>query len=183
MVTQVGKSIASAAEGFLKESEAEDKIKNYHWEFNVIEDDKTVNAWCMQGGKVAVYTGIFPFTHNEAVLAVVLGHKVAHTIAEHENERMNQALLAQLGGLVFSVALKQQPKETQQLYMAAYGVAPNVGILLPYSCLHESEADRIGLMLMAEAGYDPREAVRFWQEMSAQGGFRQPTLLSTHPAP
>jgi len=183
MVTRVGKRIATAAEGFLKESGAGDKIKNYKWQFNVIEDDKTVNAWCMPGGKVAVYTGILPVTKNETGLAVVLGHEVAHAIAEHGNERMSQALVAQLGGVALSAALANQPAETTQLFMAAYGVTANVGALLPYSRLHESEADRIGLTLMAKAGYDPHEAVRFWQAMSAQGGSRPPTLLSTHPAP
>ena len=183
MVTRVGNRIATAAEGFLKESGAGDKIKNYKWKFNVIEDDKTANAWCMPGGKVAVYTGILPLTKNETGLAVVLGHEVAHAIAEHGNERMSQALLAQLGGVALEVALAKQPEETTQLFMAAYGVTANVGVLLPYSRLHESEADRIGLTLMAKAGYDPHEAVRFWQAMSAQGGSRPPTLLSTHPAP
>jgi len=183
MVTRVGTRIASAAEEFLKESQAQEKLKNYQWEFNVIEDDKTANAWCMPGGKVAVYTGILPFTRNEAGLAVVLGHEVAHAIAEHGNERMSEALLAQLGGVALSVALNEQPDETQQLFMAAYGVSANVAFLLPYSRLHESEADRIGLTLMAMAGYDPNEAVRFWQTMSEQGGSRPPALLSTHPAP
>jgi predicted Zn-dependent protease len=183
MVTRVGKRIASAAEAFLKESQAEDKIKNYQWEFNVIEDNKTANAWCMPGGKVAVYTGILPFTRNDTGLAVVLGHEVAHAIAEHGNERMSEALLAQLGGVALSVALAEQPEETQQLFMLAYGVTANVAVLLPYSRLHESEADRIGLTLMARAGYNPNEAVRFWQTMSEQGGSRPPTLLSTHPAP
>jgi predicted Zn-dependent protease len=183
MVTRVGKRIASAAEEFLKESQAQEKLKNYQWEFNVIEDDKTANAWCMPGGKVAVYTGILPFTRNDAGLAVVLGHEVAHAIAEHGNERMSEALLAQLGGVALAVALEEQPDETQQLFMAAYGVTANVAFLLPYSRLHESEADRIGLTLMAIAGYDPNEAVRFWQTMSEQGGSRPPTLLSTHPAP
>jgi predicted Zn-dependent protease len=183
MVTRVGKRIAGAAEEFLKESQAEDKIKNYQWEFNVIEDEKTTNAWCMPGGKVAVYTGILPFTRNEAGLAVVIGHEVAHVIAEHGNERMSEALLAQLGGVALSVALEDQPEATRQIYMAAYGITANVAVLLPYSRLHESEADRIGLTLMAKAGYDPHEAVRFWQTMSGQGGSRPPTFLSTHPAP
>jgi predicted Zn-dependent protease len=183
MVTRVGKRIASAAEEFLKESQAQDKIKNYQWKFSVIKDDKTANAWCMPGGKVAVYTGILPFTRNEAGLAVVLGHEVAHAIAEHGNERMSEALLAQLGGVALAVALEEQPEETQQLFMAAYGVTANVAFLLPYSRLHENEADRIGLTLMAMAGYNPNEAVRFWQTMSEQGGSRPPTFLSTHPAP
>jgi predicted Zn-dependent protease len=179
----VGKRIASAAEEFLKDSKEENKLKNYQWEFNVIEDSKTANAWCMPGGKVAVYTGILPFTRTDAGLAVVLGHEVAHAIAEHGNERMSEALLAQLGGVALSVALESQPDETRQIFMAAYGVTANVGVLLPYSRLHESEADRIGLTLMAKAGYDPNEAIRFWQTMSEQGGSRPPELLSTHPAP
>ncbi|OGP55054.1 MAG: peptidase M48 [Deltaproteobacteria bacterium RBG_13_52_11] len=182
-VTRVGKRIASAAEGFLKDAKEENKLKNYQWEFNVIEDSKTANAWCMPGGKVAVYTGILPFTRTDAGLAVVLGHEVAHAIAEHGNERMSEALLTQLGGVALSVALENQPNETRQIFMAAYGVTANVGVLLPYSRLHESEADRIGLTLMARAGYDPHEAIRFWQTMSEQGGSRPPELLSTHPAP
>ena len=183
MVTRVGNRIARAAEEFLRESQAEDKISNYQWEFNVIEDKKTANAWCMPGGKVAVYTGILPFTRNDTGLAVVIGHEVAHAMAEHGNERMSEALLAQLGGVALSVALEDQPEETRQIYMAAYGVTANVAVLLPYSRLHENEADRIGLTLMAKAGYNPNEAVRFWQTMSDQGGSRPPTLLSTHPAP
>ena len=181
-VTRVGNRIARAAEEFLREAQAEDKISNYQWEFNVIED-KTANAWCMPGGKVAVYTGILPFTRNDTGLAVVLGHEVAHAIAEHGNERMSQALLAQLGGVALAVALEEEPEETQQLFMLAYGVTANVAALLPYSRLHENEADRIGLTLMAKAGYNPNEAVRFWQTMSEQGGSRPPTLLSTHPTP
>jgi predicted Zn-dependent protease len=183
MVNRVGKRIAKAAEEFLKESQAADKISNYQWEFNVIKDDKTANAWCMPGGKMAVYTGILPFTRNDTGLAVVLGHEVAHAIAEHGNERMSQALLAQLGGVALSVALAEKPEETQELFMLAYGVTANVAALLPYSRLHENEADRIGLTLMAKAGYNPNEAIRFWQTMSEQGGSRPPTLLSTHPAP
>lgn len=183
MVTRVGKRIAGAAEEFLKEAGAQDKIENYQWEFNVIKDDKTANAWCMPGGKVAVYTGILPYTKNDAGLAVVLGHEVAHAIAEHGNERMSQALVAQLGGVALAVALKDKPEETQQIFMAAYGVTANVGALLPYSRLHENEADRIGLTIMAKAGYDPHEAVRFWEAMNEKGGSRPPTFLSTHPAP
>ena len=182
-VTRVGKRIAAATEDFLREKKADAKLKNYKWEFNTIEDGKTANAWCMPGGKIAVYTGIFPFTRTDAGLAVVLGHEVAHAIAEHGNERMSQGLIAQLGGVALAIALEKQPNETRQLYMAAYGVTANVGALLPYSRLHESEADRIGLTLMAKAGYDPNEAVRFWQTMSEQGGSRPPTILSTHPAP
>ncbi len=183
MVRQVGMRIAQAAEAFLKEAGDQGTVANYHWEFNLIQDDKTVNAWVMPGGKAAVYTGILKYTEDETGLAVVLGHEVGHALAGHGNERLSQGLLAQLGGTALSVALQNQPQQTQTLFMQAFGVGTNVGFLLPYSRLHESEADRIGLTLMARAGYDPREAVPFWQRMQAQEQSRPPEFLSTHPAP
>jgi predicted Zn-dependent protease len=183
MVKRTGERIAGATEQFLRDSGMESDIKNYKWEFNLIEDDKTVNAWCMPGGKVAVYTGILPLTQDETGLAVVVGHEIAHAIAKHGNERMSEALLVQLGGVGLSVALAKQPAATSQIFMAVYGTTANVGVLLPYSRLHESEADRIGLVLMAMAGYDPRGAVPFWQRMNQEGGSRPPEFLSTHPAP
>jgi len=183
MVRKVGSKIAKAAEAFLAEAGQSDSIKNYQWDFNLIEDDKTVNAWVMPGGKAAVYTGILPYTQNETGLAVVLGHEVGHALADHGNERMSDALMAQMGGMALSVALSSQPQQTQQLFTTVYGVGANVGFLLPYSRLHESEADRIGLTLMARAGYDPREAIPFWERMSKQGEKRPPQFLSTHPAP
>jgi predicted Zn-dependent protease len=183
MVRRVGNRIAKAAEAFLAETGQGDKIKDYHWEFNLIQDDKTVNAWVMPGGKAAVYTGILPYTQNETGLAVVLGHEVGHALADHGNERMSQALLASMGGMALSVALSQQPQATQQLFMSVYGAGANYGFLLPYSRLHESEADRIGLTLMARAGYDPRQAIPFWERMSKQEGKSSPPeFLSTHPA-
>ena len=183
MVRRVGERIARSSEAFLRESGRGDQISNYKWEFNVIEDDKVVNAWCMPGGKVAVYTGILPYTRDETGLAVVLGHEVAHAIADHGNERMSQALLANMGGMALSVALASKPNQTRDLFMAAFGAGATVGFLLPYSRLHESEADRIGLMFMARAGYDPREAIPFWERMNKQGGPKPPEFLSTHPAP
>ena len=183
MVRKVGSKIAKAAEAFLAEAGQSANIKNYQWDFNLIEDDKTVNAWVMPGGKAAVYTGILPITQNETGLAVVLGHEVGHALADHGNERMSDALMAQMGGMALSVALSSQPQQTQQLFTTVYGVGANVGFLLPYSRLHESEADRIGLTLMARAGYDPREAIPFWERMSKQGEKRPPQFLSTHPAP
>jgi predicted Zn-dependent protease len=183
MVRRVGQKVARAAEAFLRDSGRREQIKNYQWEYNLIQDDKVINAWCMPGGKIAVYTGILPFTKDETGLAVVLGHEVAHAIANHGNERMSQGLLANMGGIALSVALSQEPAQTQELFMAAFGVAANVGLILPYSRLHENEADRIGLLLMASAGYDPREAVPFWERMKEQGGARPPEFLSTHPAP
>lgn len=183
VVKRVGERIARASEDFLRESKMESDIKNYKWEFNLIEDDKVVNAWCMPGGKVAVYTGILPFTQDETGLAVVMGHEVAHAMAKHGNERMSEALLVQLGGMGLSVALSQKPAQTQQIFLGVYGVTANVGFMLPYSRLHESESDRIGLVLMAKAGYDPREAIPFWERMNEKGGGRPPEFLSTHPAP
>jgi predicted Zn-dependent protease len=183
MVRRVGNRIAGAAEGFLRESGLGAEIENYKWEFNLIEDDKTINAWCMPGGKVAVYTGILPVTSNENGLAVVMGHEIAHAIARHGNERMSQSLVASMGGMALAVALKEKPGTTRQLYMAAFGVGASVGFLLPYSRVHESEADRIGLTLMARAGYDPRGAIPFWERMNKKGGTRPPEFLSTHPAP
>jgi predicted Zn-dependent protease len=183
MVKRVGNRVAKAAESFLAESGRQDLIKNYQWQFNLIEDDETANAWVMPGGKAAVYTGILPFTQDETGLAVVLGHEVGHALANHGNERMSQELLASMGGMALGVALSSQPQMTQELAMAAFGAGASIGVLLPYSRLHESEADHIGLILMARAGYDPREALAFWQRMNAAPGSRPPELLSTHPAP
>ncbi len=183
MVRRVGGRIAAAAESFLRESGAAADVALYKWEFNLIEDDKTVNAWCMPGGKVAVYTGILPITKDETGLAVVVGHEVAHAIAKHGNERLSQALLVQLGGIGLSAALSTQAAATQEIFQQLYGVGTSVGYMLPYSRLQENEADRIGLVLMAKAGYDPRAAVSLWQRMNAQGGGRSVEFLSTHPAP
>ena len=183
MVVNVGKRIASSAEQFMRENRMEKEIQNYHWEFKLIQDDKTVNAFCMPGGKIAVYTGILPITQDESGLAVVLGHEVAHALANHGGERMSQLLLAQMGATTLSAALSQQPQRTKQLLLQVYGIGANVGVILPYSRSHELEADHIGLILMARAGYDPRTAIPFWQRMNEKAGKRPPEFLSTHPAP
>ncbi len=183
MVKRVGKNISTAAEHYLRQNGWEAQLQYYQWEFNLIQADSIVNAFCMPGGKVAVYTGILPVTRDEASLAVVVGHEVAHAVANHGGERMSQLLLEQLGGLGLELALKEKPQQTRDLALTAYGVGAQVGVLLPYSRLHESEADRIGLIFTAMAGYDPRVAIPFWQRMSRQGGGRPPEFLSTHPAP
>ena len=183
MVRRVGMRIAKAAEDYLRQAGDAKQADSFKWEFNLIQDDKTANAWVLPGGKAAVYTGILKYTQNETGLAVVLGHEVAHAMAGHGNERMSQQLVTQLGAAALAVAVSQQASETQQLFMGAYGLGANVGVLLPFSRAHESEADHIGLVLMAMAGYDPREAVPFWQRMSGEKGSRPPELLSTHPAP
>lgn len=183
MVQRVGRRISTAVENYLAAHNRSDLVAGYRWEFNLVRDD-SVNAWAMPGGKVAVYTGILPVAQNENGLATVMGHEVAHAVAQHGNERMSQGLLAQLGGMALSVALSQNPSQTRDLFMTAYGVGAQVGVLLPYSRLQESEADRLGLIFMAMAGYDPRDALAFWQRMAAQaeGGGAPPEFLSTHPA-
>ena len=154
----------------------------FEWEFILIEDEKTPNAWCMPGGKVAFYTGILPYTKDDTGVAVVMGHEVAHALAQHGNERMSQGLLVNLGGATLAKALETKPEMTRNLWLGAFGLGTQVGVLLPYSRKHESEADRIGLILMAKAGYDPNQAVAFWERMSQSGGQAPPEFLSTHPA-
>jgi len=182
MVQRVGQRIQYAVERYFNEHNMHDRLKGYQWEFKLIPD-KSINAWCMPGGKVAVYTGILPVTKNETGLAVVLGHEISHAVAKHGDERMSQGLIAQMGGMLLSEALSSNPGKTSELFMAAYGIGAEVGVLLPYSRLQESEADRLGLIFMAMAGYDPREAVDFWQRMArAKQGASPPEFLSTHPA-
>lgn len=180
MVRRVGERLARATEKYLEENGYD--TSSYQWEFNVIEDE-AVNAWAMPGGKIAVYTGILPVAENDRGLATVMSHEIAHVLANHGNERMSQGLLAQTGAVALSVATQNSPELTRNLFMQSYGAAAQVGLLLPYSRLQESEADRIGLTLMARAGYDPRTAAEFWRRMNAQGGARPPQFLSTHPAP
>jgi predicted Zn-dependent protease len=182
MVKRVGTRIEKAVEQYFQEKSLSRQLDGYAWEFNLVED-KEANAWCMPGGKVVVYTGILPITKDEAGLATVMGHEIAHAVARHGNERMSQALLAQMGGMALAVALEQHPSQTNQLWMAVYGMGAQVGILLPYSRLQESEADHLGLIFMAMAGYDPNKAVEFWQRMSqTKTGQAPPEFLSTHPA-
>jgi predicted Zn-dependent protease len=182
MVKRVGTRIEKAVEQYFQEKGLSSQLDGYAWEFNLVED-KEANAWCMPGGKVVVYTGILPITKDEAGLATVMGHEIAHAVARHGNERMSQALLAQMGGMALAVALEQQPSQTSQLWMAVYGMGAQVGILLPYSRLQESEADHLGLIFMAMAGYDPNKAVEFWQRMSQmKDGQAPPEFLSTHPS-
>ncbi len=182
MVKHVGARIQEAVERYFASSGMSSRLSGYQWEFNLVED-KEVNAWCMPGGKVVVYTGILPVTQGEAGLAVVMGHEIAHAVAEHGNERMSQGLLAQFGGMALAEALAAKPAATRQLWMTVYGVGAKYGAIMPYSRLQESEADHLGLIFMAMAGYDPNEAVSFWRRMSAQkGGQAIPAFLSTHPS-
>lgn len=181
MVKSVGQKIQHAVERYMAENNLSNRLEGYKWEFNLVESPE-VNAWCMPGGKVVVYTGILPITQNEGGLAVVMGHEIAHAVAEHGTERMSQGLLTELGGMALSAALDKKPEQTKQLWMTAFGVGTQVGVLLPYSRLHESEADHLGLIFMAMAGYDPNLAVGFWERMASQGSAKPPEFLSTHPS-
>jgi predicted Zn-dependent protease len=182
MVKRVGRRIREAVEAYFAERGQSGRLADYNWEFNLIESDQ-VNAWAMPGGKVVVYTGILPIAKNEEGLAVIMGHEIAHAVARHGNERMSQALLAQFGSIALSQAVKDEPAQTQRLWMMAYGLGAQIGVILPYSRLHEREADQVGLIFMAMAGYDPRAAVDFWKRMAAQKeGKSPPEFLSTHPA-
>ena len=180
-VQRVGRNIQNAVTTYFARNNMSQGLNGFAWEFNLVEN-KEANAWCMPGGKVMVYSGILPLTRNEAGLAVVMGHEIAHAVAKHSNERMSQALISQLGGQVLAQALKQKPQQTQQIWMGLFGVGVQLGAILPYSRLQEGEADRLGLIFMAMAGYDPHTAVGFWQRMSQQGGARPPAFLSTHPS-
>jgi predicted Zn-dependent protease len=183
MVKDVGARIQKAVEQYCAENNLSERIKGYKWEFNLVEDPN-VNAWAMPGGKVVVYSGLLPVTQNEQGLAVVLGHEIAHAIAKHGAERMTQGLVVELGGMALSTALSKYPAQTKELFMKSYGVGTEVGVLLPYSRVHESEADHMGLIFMAMAGYNPNSALDFWERMAAsKQGQQQPLeILSTHPA-
>ncbi len=153
---------------------------DFKWQFVVLDDDKQVNAFCLPGGKVGIYTGILPVAENQAGLAVVMGHEIAHAIARHGAERMSQAQLAQLAGQVLAVGFGGRPEAG--MVLSAYGLGAQYGVLLPYGRTQESEADRIGLLLMAKAGYDPRTAIAFWQRMERVDRAKPPEFLSTHPS-
>lgn len=181
MVKRVGHNIQGAVEKYLSDNGHASLLSGYDWEFNLV-DNEQVNAWCMPGGKVVVYTGILPVTKDETGLAVVMGHEIAHAIAEHGNERMSQQLLQQAGAVGLMVAMKEEPVETQMMWQAAYGIGSQYAIMLPYSRTHESEADHLGLIFMAMAGYNPQEAPGFWERMSNVGGAKPPEILSTHPS-
>jgi predicted Zn-dependent protease len=181
MVRRVGSRISAAITSFYNEKGYTSVLEGYNWEFNLV-DDKAANAWCMPGGKVVVYTGLLPITQNEAGLAIVIGHEIAHAVAQHGSERMSQALLQQLGGVALQVAISNKPAETQNLFMTAYGIGTTVGGILPFSRKEETEADKYGLYFSAMGGYNPQEAIPFWERMSAAGGAKPIEFLSTHPS-
>ena len=184
MIQNVGRKVAVAAERFLDANGYQGYLNDYQWEFNLIKDDEQVNAWAMPGGKIAFYTGIMPIAKNETGVAAIMAHEVAHAVANHGAQRMSAAQLQQVGGAVVGAAVGGRSEGTQQIIAQAYGLGTNLGGMLPFSRSHESEADRIGLTLMAIAGYDPAEAANLWRRMEQHsGGQAPPEFLSTHPNP
>jgi predicted Zn-dependent protease len=182
MVRRVGQRITNAITQYYTQQGKPEVLEGYQWEYNLV-DSKEVNAWCMPGGKIVVYTGLLPITQNEAALAVVMGHEITHALAQHGSERMSQGLVQQLGGVALSVALSNRSPETQNLFMQAYGIGSQVGVMLPFSRKDEYEADQFGLNFTAMAGYNPQEAINLWRRMeAASAGNRPPEFLSTHPS-
>ncbi|MDR2746320.1 MAG: M48 family metallopeptidase [Treponema sp.] len=180
LVERVGTRIREAAEKWLVTEGAGSYLADYRWEYKLVRDDQ-VNAWCMPGGKIVVYTGILPLTQTEAGLATVMGHEVSHALLNHGQQRMSAAMLQQFGAAGVGLLTGQKSQEGQSLAMTIYGAGSDLFGILPFSRDHESEADKIGLTLMAIAGYNPEEAVPFWERMSAGGG-GMPEFLSTHPS-
>jgi predicted Zn-dependent protease len=181
-VENVGAKIKSAAERWLKANGYSEYLNGYQWEYKLIEN-KEVNAWCMPGGKIVVYSGILPVTKDDAGLATVMGHEVSHALANHGAQRMSAGQLQELGAVGIAVATGSKSAEQQQMWQQYYGIGSEVGVMLPFSRSFESEADKIGLTLMAIAGYNPEQAITFWERMSASSsGTKPPEFLSTHPA-
>lgn len=181
IIKRAGTRIQKAVEVYLSNNGQSDLLEGFNWEFNLIDNDTTVNAWAMPGGKVAFYTGIMPICKDELGVAVVMGHEVAHAIAKHGQERMNSAYAQQVGLSLGAAALGQDPTLSQRLVFQAVGMGSQLG-MLAFSRKHESEADELGLIFMAIAGYNPSEAPIFWERMSAGSGGAPPEFLSTHPS-
>ncbi|WP_299228745.1 M48 family metallopeptidase [uncultured Psychroserpens sp.] len=180
MIKRVGQRIAVAAERWLNANGNQGYLDDYQWEYNLV-NDKTVNAWCMPGGKIVFYTGILPIAQNETGIAAIMGHEVAHALANHGQQRMSAAYIQQ--GIAIGGNIALQNDENLGIYNQAFGIVSTVGGMLPFSRSHETEADNIGLTLMAIAGYNPDEAAELWKRMKANsGGQAPPEFLSTHPS-
>lgn len=179
-VRRVGNKISQAVNQYLAENGEADRIQNFQWEFNAVQDE-SVNAWAMPGGKIMFYSGIFPVTQNDEGIAVVMAHEIAHAVAKHGNERMSQQLLLTLGAASLDVAMRDRPEVTRNIFLMTYGVGGQLGTLA-YSRKHEYEADKLGMIFMAMAGYNPSGTVTFWERMQAtSSGVEPPQFLSTHP--
>lgn len=182
LLSTVGAKMQKAVEAYMRNEGHGKQIESLKWEFNVVESPE-VNAWAMPGSKIVFYSGIMPICKNEQGVAVVMGHEIAHVLAQHGNERMSQQMVAQLGGAALSEYAAMQPEKTQYIYNTAFAVGAQYGALLPFSRLHEREADRIGQIVMALAGYDPAYAVNFWEDMhKMSSGQAPPEFMSTHPS-
>ena len=182
MVQRVSSKITKAVERYFKSKNNLGVLNGYNWEYNLVKNNE-INAWCMPGGKIVVYTGILPVTKNEDALAIVLGHEVSHALLQHGNERMSQSMIQLIGEVALSVALANKPAQTHDAFLRAYGIGTDVGFMLPFSRTNELEADRFGLIWAVMAGYDPNEAIAFWERMErASNGQKPPEMLSTHPS-
>ncbi|WEK34375.1 MAG: M48 family metallopeptidase [Candidatus Pseudobacter hemicellulosilyticus] len=182
MVRRIGQRLTTAINSYYSTQGLSKELEGYAWEYNLV-DSKEVNAWCMPGGKIVVYTGLLPITQNEAALAVVMGHEIAHALAKHGNERMSRGALQEMGATALQAAISNKSAVAQNLLLSAYGVGTNVGVVLPFSRNQELEADKYGLIFSSMAGYNPQEAIPLWERMAAaSGGGQQSDFLSTHPA-
>lgn len=180
-IKQIGRQIAVAAQKYFAYKGAPNFLKEYAWEYNLVADS-AINAWCMPGGKIVFYMGILPVAQNQDSIAVIMGHEVAHALAEHGGQRMSAGLTQHGLGLILNKTTEKQPEKKRKAILAAYGAGSTVGIMLPFSRKHETEADKVGLELAAIDGYDVTEAPKLWKRMQAQGGQKPPEILSTHPA-
>jgi predicted Zn-dependent protease len=180
LVKKVGAKIQASVEKYYADKGVSDQLKGFQWAFNVVQSDE-VNAWCMPGGKVVVYTGLLPITKDEASLSIVMGHEIAHAIARHGSERMSDAMLIQMGGMALGAAMQTKPQLTQAIFQQAFGITSQLG-QLKFSRNHETEADKMGLIFAAMGGYDPEAAIGFWERMAVAGGQKPPEILSTHPS-
>lgn len=181
LIKSVGAKISKAVSAYLKATEFEAEVNGYLWEFNLVKDT-AVNAFCMPGGKVVFFEGILPITKNETGIAVVMGHEIAHAIAKHSNERLSQQMLVQYGAAITDLLVSQKSDLTRTGINTLYGIGTQLGVMLPYSRKHEYEADRMGLIFMAMAGYNPEESIAFWERMASNGGSAPLEILSTHPS-
>jgi predicted Zn-dependent protease len=181
LVKKVGLNISKAVEAYLNANGMSADAATYAWEFNLVKDT-AVNAFCMPGGKVVVFEGILPVTKNETGLAVVLGHEIAHAVAKHSNERMSQQMMVQYGSALTNILVSSKSAATQNTINMVYGIGAQYGYMLPYSRKHELEADRLGLIFLAMAGYDPNQAVAFWERMAANSKGAPMEFMSTHPS-
>ena len=179
-IKAIGKNISQAVDAFMRQNDMGDEADSYEWEFNLIEDE-TVNAWCMPGGKVVFYSGILPIAKNTDGIAAIMGHEVAHAFAKHGQERMTSGLAAQLGGVAVAIGTSGEPEQQKEIWNVAYGVGSGLG-MLKFSRLHEEEADKLGLVFMIMAGYDPEESIKLWERMKASKDSEPPEFFSTHPS-